>query len=149
MITNQHQYELSQKHARNLKQAIDGLVTTSDDRQNIDPRCRKAVREGYESLLEELLSEIREYEILTHETTPVTEIDDIDKLPLGLIKARITAGLSQKDLARKLGMETSELIKHEVGEFADLGYDRLIEIAKALNLSVRHDIRVPFRAKSQ
>ena len=148
MITNQQQYELSQKHAQNFRKAIADLATKRRDIENIDPRRYKAAREGYESLLEELLSEIREYELLTLETAPVIEIDESDKLPLGLIKARITAGLSQQELARKLGMETSELIKCEVDEYAGLGYDRLIEIADALNLRVRHDIRVPFEVKS-
>ena len=148
MITNQQQYELSQKHAQNFRKAIADLATKRRDIENIDPRRYKAAREGYESLLEELLSEIREYELLTLETAPIIEIDESDKLPLGLITARITAGLSQQELARKLGMETSELIKCEVDEYAGLGYDRLIEIADALNLRVRHDIRVPFEVKS-
>lgn len=149
MITNQQQYELSQKHAQNFRKAIADLAKARGDIENIDPRRYKAAREGYESLLEELLSEIREYELLTLETAPVIEIDESDKLRLGLIKARITAGLSQKDLAKKLGMETSELIKHEVDEFTDLGYDRLIEIAEALNLRVRRNIRTPIQGNKK
>lgn len=148
MITNPQQYKLTLQHIKKFEEELERIARTTPESLNIDPRWLKVGRESIESQLEDLYGEIDEYETLTSAKSHIIEIDNIDDLPIGLIKARLTSGLAQAKLAERLGMDTDELIRKEVNEYSGVDFENLREIAEALNLRINQDIRVPFQAKN-
>jgi ribosome-binding protein aMBF1 (putative translation factor) len=55
--------------------------------------------------LEDLQRELKEYETLRSGKRKVVTLGSLEELPKTLIQARIAAGLSQEDLAAKLGLK--------------------------------------------
>jgi transcriptional regulator with XRE-family HTH domain len=67
-------------------------------------------------------------------------LESFDLLPQGLIKARIARGLSQKDLAEKVGLAEQQIQRYEADEYATASFERLKEIISALNIKVKEEI---------
>ena len=56
----------------------------------------------------------------------------VDELPTVLIKARISQGLSQKDLAERIGLKEQQIQRYEATDYASASLSRIKEVANAL-----------------
>ena len=63
---------------------------------------------------------------------PMDELSGVAELPTVLIKARIAQGLSQKDLAERLGLQEQQIQRYEATEYASAGLTRIKEVVSAL-----------------
>ena len=68
--------------------------------------------------------------------TPL-EMDSIDALPAILIRARIAAGLTQEDLAARVGVKAQQIQRYEASDYQSASFARIREIARVLGLRVR------------
>src|SRR5262249_45092412 len=93
--------------------------------------------------LDELDEQIAEYERLKAGQIPVIRIESFDELPEGLIKARIAAGLSQKDLADRLHLKEQQIQRYEADRYASASLQRLQEVARAIGVEIRKEIIMP------
>ena len=101
MIKNEKEYEYSQECAKKFAYSIRALEQDEELKKK-DPEGWQLSCDVKQSHLMALQAEIAEYDRLTsHDShTPIVLIlDDIDYLPQILIKARMAAKLSQKELA--------------------------------------------------
>ena len=89
-----------------------------------------------ESQLADLEAELREYEELKSADHPVININSLDELADGLIKARIAGGLSQKALAARMGLKAQQIQRYETERYNSASYQRLCEVAQALGMQV-------------
>lgn len=128
-------------HAKKFEHALENFNKSCSERKDLDPLHRKAVRDSLCGQIESLRNELEEYENLISVALPIAEIAHIDELRVGLIKARIIARVTQQELAEKLGMDTTRLVKHEVDAYSEIEFYRLLEIADALNVKVSREIR--------
>jgi HTH-type transcriptional regulator/antitoxin HipB len=62
----------------------------------------------------------------------VPDLGYIAVVPQDLIRARIASGLSQKELAKRLGMPEQQIQRYEAKEYESVSLARIAEIAKAL-----------------
>ena len=90
-----------------------------------------------QSQLRDLDAEIREYESLKSGRQKRLELDSLEALSKLLIQARIAAGLTQEDLADRLGLKPQQIQRYEATNYQSASLARLLEIARALNLRVR------------
>jgi len=67
-------------------------------------------------------------------------------LPLELIRARIALGLTQRDLAKRVGLKEQQIQRYENNGYASASYVRLMEIVSALRLNIRKEISLPRNA---
>jgi transcriptional regulator with XRE-family HTH domain len=58
-------------------------------------------------------------------------------LPRTLIQARIAAGLSQKELARRLGLKEQQIQRYEATDYASAKLSRLRAVMHALGIELR------------
>ena len=65
------------------------------------------------------------------------ELELLDELPTGLIKARVASGLSQKELAAKLSLKEQQIQRYEANDYAGASLARILEVANALRITVR------------
>jgi transcriptional regulator with XRE-family HTH domain len=82
----------------------------------------------------EIMDELSEYEALRAGDRSAFEVRAFEELPQTLIKARIASGLTQRDLANKLGLSEQQVQRYEATEYASASLSRVLEVARVLGL---------------
>jgi transcriptional regulator with XRE-family HTH domain/Zn-dependent peptidase ImmA (M78 family) len=123
--------------------ALEEFAEQSQSNQQVHPILQKAQADALKSQLTDLRMQIEEYEALKSGQRAVLEIESLEELPRALIKARIAAGLSQKDLAERLGLKEQQIQRYEDTEYASASFGRLVEVSQALGIKVREDVFLP------
>jgi len=93
-----------------------------------------------EGQAETLRSEIERYEDLRDGRVNQRELEGFLDLLTALVEARIAAGLTQKALAERLGLQEQQVQRWEANFYAGVGMERLQEIADALGMEVRETV---------
>ena len=132
MIKNERQYRITKAQAAKLEAALESFSAQSAGDRKTHPRLVKAQADALRSQLESLRGELREYENMKTGETPPPDLSYVSVDPRDLIRARIASGLSQKELAEKLGMPEQQIQRYEATEYEAVSLARIIEIAKAL-----------------
>jgi len=132
MIKNERQYRITKAQAAKLEAALESFSAQAAGDKRTHPRLIKAQADGLRSQLESLQSELRDYEGIKAGEIPPPDLSYIAVVPQDLIRARIAAGLSQKELAERLGMPEQQIQRYEAVEYESVSLARIIEIAKAL-----------------
>lgn len=141
MITNERQYRITRSEADRFARA---LAEFSDaPRDDVHPMLVKAERDAMVSQLDDLRAELAEYERLKLADLSVISIASFDGLAEGLIKARIAAGISQRELAERLGLKEQQVQRYESERYASASYQRLRDIAGAIGVRITNDILMP------
>lgn len=143
MIKNERQYRITKAQIEKFSNALTQLSASSQQDQSVHPILRKAERESLESQLTELRVQVEEYEALKEGQQAVLELDSLEALPCALIKARIAAGLTQKDLAERLGIKEQQVQRYEDTEYASASFARLLEVSRAIGVQVREEVLLP------
>lgn len=86
------------------------------------------------SQISEFETDIAEYEMLRSGSVRVEENASLQELPRVLIQARIASGLSQTDLAERLGMKPQQIQRYEASNYQSASLARLTEVADALRV---------------
>ena len=79
----------------------------------------------------------------SHLVAWAVEIESLDDLPDGLIKARIASGLSQKDLADRLNLKEQQIQRYEADRYASASLQRIQQVARAIGVGVRKELLMP------
>lgn len=132
MIQNEHQYKVTQNKLKDLEQA---LVELEGDRETFHPRQFSSRKKGLQFKINSLNTEIEEYNVLKQQT--LIKIFSIQDLPIALIKARIALGMTQKELAEKMGVKEQQVQRDEANQYNSAGFHRIAEVAKALNIKIQ------------
>ena len=138
MITNERQYRITRKKAAQFAREIENFDTTSSERPNVHPRLLRAELDAMRSQLADLRDELREYEELKSTDPSVISVESVEDLAEGLIKYRISSGLSQRALAKRLEVKEQQVQRYEATRYESASYQRLCEVSRALGMNWRH-----------
>jgi transcriptional regulator with XRE-family HTH domain len=138
MIKNKRQYRITKSQAERFARSLEHVATKKGDTLLLDLEA-KALR----SQLDELQQQLADYEDLQSGSRGVISVDSFDRLPHALVKARIAAGLSQKELADRLGMKEQQIQRYEATDYSSASLGRLQEVISALGVNVREEIFLP------
>jgi ribosome-binding protein aMBF1 (putative translation factor) len=130
MIQNEREYRISKAQAEKFAQA---LVAFEASPPKGHPKMHKAYREAMQSQLDDLQVQLKAYEALKAGTKDLA-ISTLEGLSKVLIQARISAGLSQKELAGKLGLKEQQVQRYEASLYASASLTRLLEVAQVLGI---------------
>ena len=139
MIRNENEY----------KEAVGRLA--EEDKRLAEHRARlreagltdeeiKRVIDPIESFHLQLREEVESYERLKRQ-----EFDELYNLRgLGhlLISLRIAQGISQRDLARRLGVHESQVSRDERNEYFGITLERAVKVLDALNVRLRTRVEI-------
>jgi transcriptional regulator with XRE-family HTH domain len=139
MIKNEREYRITKTQSEKFERALAQLSAVGGDAR-LHPRLQQAEREAVQSQLEELQEQMADYEALRSGKSAVISLDSLEELPQALIKARIAAGLTQRELAEKLGLKEQQIQRYEATEYASADLARFSEVARALKIHVREDV---------
>ncbi len=140
IIQNERQYRITKAHLAGFE---GGLVAhdARDPRDlppNIDPGMPKLMHDAIASEIEELRHQIDHYEKLRDGRITSREITSLRELPTALIEARIAAKLTQRQLAKRIGVAEQQIQRWEASDYSGVNLDRLQNIADALGVEM-HD----------
>jgi transcriptional regulator with XRE-family HTH domain len=71
------------------------------------------------------------------------ERGNIDHVKHLLVLLRLAKGISQKELAQRLGVNESDILYDEEHHYLGLTTEKAIQILKALEIGTRHSERLP------
>ena len=134
MIKNERQYRITRAQVERFSQTLDRLRQRSGETEGVHPLIAKAQEDALKSQLADLKGELREYDSLKSGKFPVDELSVVAKLATVLIKARIAQGLSQKDLAERLGLQEQQIQRYEATDYASASLTRIKEVVSALGV---------------
>jgi len=136
MIKNERQYRITKAQAEKFERTIADV--TANPNRSRHQALRKAELDGLKSQFQDLRNELHEYEALRSGKRRVIALDSIEDLPKTLIQARIAAGLSQEDLAAKLGLKPQQVQRYEATNYQSANLERINEIVRVLGVKLRH-----------
>lgn len=123
MIRNEQQLRVATKKLRGLEAAIHESMSPGE-------------RESFERLASRVRYEIHEYAAIKQGAIIAFRVKRIDDLPDALVKARIAEGLTQKELAERLGVTEQMVQRDEAGGYETASLDRLADAADALDYTL-------------
>ena len=141
MIKNERQHRITKAQAERFRATLNELAATPRP-NNLHPKLWEAQKAGLKSQLQDLEAELQEYETLKTGGPKILELDSLEGLPKVLIQARIVAGLTQEDLAARLGVKPQQIQRYEASDYQTASFARLREIARLLGLDVRDRVEM-------
>ena len=141
MIRNARQYRITQAQMAKLEQAL--AQVAAGEGQPLHPRLRQAEHDALQSQIVDLREQLAAYNALRNHKHPVLSVQSFAELPRALIQARIAVGISQKELAARLGLKEQQIQRYEATDYASASLARVNAVIRALGLTVREEIRLP------
>jgi HTH-type transcriptional regulator / antitoxin HipB len=132
MIQNERQYKITRSKLKQLSIDRSALDLPTD----LHPRQILARKNSLDILIGELEQEIVEYNRLKSGRVTQFPIESLQDLPRVAIEARIAAGLTQKELAEKIGVQEQQIQRYEANNYQAVGFDRLQEVMSALDVTL-------------
>ncbi len=133
MIQNKHQYKVTNSKLKELEQSLADLAHNPN---GLSERLFKAEKAGLQVWIDRLKVDIAEYDRL-QQGESVFKISFLTELPIALIKARIASGMTQKELAEKIGVKEQQIQRYEANHYDSASFDRLNEVYTALGISFK------------
>jgi hypothetical protein len=147
MITNERQYRITKAWAEKFASAATQSAVPDSD---LDPAMQQLYRVAYASQAEELLAQLAEYEALQAGRVTVVEVESLAALPDALIQARIAGGLTQKQLATRLGLKEQQVQRYEATRYRGVSLQRVQAVADALGMQIQERVTFsPARAAEE
>ena len=140
MIKNERQYRITRAQANRFSEALRGLDTNAVHQSELHPLLLSIQKDALQSQLSDLQAEIREYEALKAGDFAFEQLKGISELPMLLIRARIASGLSQRDLAGRLGLKEQQIQRYEATDYASASFTRITEVVSALGMEIDESI---------
>ena len=140
MIKNERQYRITNAWVQRFQKTLGHLDAHPEESAHLPLLLQKAERDGLASQLETLQRELRDYEALRSGQKRAFQLDSFEELPRTLIQARIASGITQKELAGRLGLKEQQIQRYEATEYASASMERVSAVIRALNLNVREEI---------
>lgn len=140
MIKDDLHYHNVQSWVQKFEQALLQLEKNENERAKDDPQLREIYMNEVQRKLNDLRKEIREYEtLITHDfqTPLVLNIENINELPLLLIKARMAAKLSQKELADLAGFSEAQMKEYEKKDYETASFLDVMAVFNALDIKIQ------------
>lgn len=142
MICSDRQYGVSGTQLAKLRKALDAARAGASGQAWL----REAVINGLESQIADIEAELAEYDLLKSGQISFSKTYSLEELPRVLVQARIASGLSQTDLATRLGMKPQQVQRYEATDYMGASLSRLIEIAGALGVNASGSFEGPAKS---
>ena len=159
MIKNERQYRITRAQAGRLRKALKasrnpGMGDGGEDTEaaalgvvreagphygTVHPLIAKAQEDAMNSQLSDLEGELKEYETLKADGFDLDSFNALADIPKMLIKARISMGLSQRELAERLGLKEQQIQRYEATDYASASLTRIREVAAVYRMEEGED----------
>ena len=142
MIYSDKQYGISSAQLAKLEDAL----AAAKARTSGQVWLKRAEIDALKSQIVDIEAELAEYDLLKSGQVSFSKTYALEELPRVLIQARIASGMSQTDLAEKLGMKPQQVQRYEATDYMGASLGRLIEISNALGVKASGSFEGPKQA---
>ncbi len=97
-------------------------------------RRATAVSASYKSMIQQLEEEVQEYDDLKRGQLSLPNVERLDQIAPFIARIRIAKGISQTELARRLGVSKQVISRYEESEYQTVGVGKLQEILDAIGI---------------
>jgi transcriptional regulator with XRE-family HTH domain len=142
MIKNERQYRITKARLEEFEQALAALSS----KRVFDPEDElwlQVEKDAMTSQVDEFREELHEYEDLRNRGLEALEVNSLDALPEALLKARIAAGLTQKELAERLKIKEQQVQRYEASSYAGASLERIQQTMNAIGLRFAKGVLLP------
>ncbi len=146
MIKNEQQYRVTSAQIAKFERAVEQLAHYPSPADPTDPLLRRIQLDALRSQLADLRAERDEYDALRSGRPVVLRLESLADLPAALIKARIAAGLTQRDLAERLALKEQQIQRYEATDYASASLTRIRQVIDALGIDIREEVVLPGRS---
>jgi HTH-type transcriptional regulator/antitoxin HigA len=109
------------------------LASTAQDKAG---KRSEAIRGSYEGVIRQLEDELREYDELKSGRLTLPHVERLDQIAPFIAKMRIAKGVSQSELARRLGVSKQVISRYEEHDYQSVAIGRLQEIMDAIGIKI-------------
>jgi transcriptional regulator with XRE-family HTH domain len=134
MITNERQARVTRAAIKRLEEDLRALDIESG---GLPPAIVAARRAGVVDQVRALREEVRAYHALKTEPRQQFVAESFNDLAGVLIAARVAAGLTQDDLARRLGLKRQQVQRYEQTGYASASLARIGRVLEALDCQIQ------------
>ena len=131
MIKNERQYWVTRSEVERFESLL-ADCEESDTSDNVHPLLAKALRDASNSRLLDLKADLQEYESLKSGKFDMSSLMVVSALPEMLIKARIARGMTQRDLAERIGLKEQQIQRYEATDYASASLSRIMDVVAGL-----------------
>ena len=131
MIKGEREYAVTRSWAEKFEAAMAGIDARL--KEGGPDRMLEAGRRGLQGLTDDMRRDIAEYEALGSGRVPPADAGNLEELPEALIKRRIGLGMTQEELAERMGMRAQDVEEYERTDYESADYARLMEAHAALS----------------
>ena len=128
MIKRDAQRERTVAQIEGFRRALDAVD------KEISGKRSAAVRGSYEGMVRQLEDELREYDQLKSGELALPHVERLDQIAPFIARIRIAKGVSQTELARRLGVSKQVISRYEESDYQTVAIGRLQEILDAIGI---------------
>lgn len=144
MIANERQLQAAQVQLERFETALNADVSPAQD-----PAIEAAQRRAVRNQVAELRGEIDRYLSLREGRVRSIPIRSLRDIPDALIASRVAAGLTQRELAGRLGLKEQQIQRYESQRYRGVSIDRIVEIADAIGADLPGELVVARRNSAE
>lgn len=130
MIANERQQRIAAAQLGRFEEAL----AASEIGRDVAPRIVEAIGDAIVSERDELRAQLARYDDLRSGRVTQRRLRSLRELPVAMIEGRIAARMTQRDLAKRLGIPEQQVQRWEINDYVGVGLERLHEIADALGV---------------
>lgn len=128
MIKSDAQRERTSAQIEGFRQALAGVAQEKPGKRSA------AIRGSYEGMIRQLEDELRGYDQLKSGELVLPNVNRLDQIAPFIAKIRIAKGISQTELARRLGVSKQVISRYEENDYQTVSMARLQEILDAIGI---------------
>jgi ribosome-binding protein aMBF1 (putative translation factor) len=137
MIRNEREYKISRAALQKFEKAIAHIAKLRQT-SKIEPWKLELQKNATLSMMDDLRIQLREFEKLKAGKFKLSIFDNLESIPTNLIKARISLGWTQKDLARRIGTTEQQIQKYEASNYKTASFQKVTEIVTVFKEEQSH-----------
>ena len=140
MIENEQQYRITKDWIERFRESLGQL---EEGRERRHPLLHKALHDSYESQIRDLCDQLVEYEARRRGEVIVKEPEWLQGLGSCLFFARFTAGMTEEQLAERVGTTARQIRRYEATGYRGASLARVAAVAEALGMTIDPHVELP------
>jgi ribosome-binding protein aMBF1 (putative translation factor) len=146
-ILNARQYRITKATAERFARTLEAFereVAGGGAASAMHPLAQQAMRDSLASQVQVLCQHLAEYEAERSAPLAQLPVHSLEDLPEILIRSRIAAHMTQKDLAAQLHLKEQQVQRWEQTRYKGVAWERLQDVFRVLNVQlIGHARRAP------
>ena len=133
MIKNERQYKFTKAQIGRFERTLAELRSRRPEETDLHPLVAKAQEDAVSGQIVDLKEELQIYESMKAGTFSLEQLEVVSELSNMLIGARIAQGISQKELAERIGLKEQQIQRYEATDYASASLSRIREVVSGLS----------------